>query len=218
MVTTLYAALIWAPAGRVQGDVQRILYLHVPSAVGTYAAYTLVFIASLMYLIRRDDRWDEVAAAAAEIGTVFVSIVLATGMLWARPIWGTWWTWDARLTSTFVLWLIFVGYLMLRAYGGAPDQVARYCAVVGIIGFLDLPIIHYSVTWWRTLHPEPVIMTQGGLGASLPTSMLSVYAIGSTAVLLLLAVLFTLRLRIERMTRRVDELRRAVDNSEERNR
>lgn len=210
-LATLYAALLVAPADRIQGDVQRLFYIHVPAALTMYVAYILVFLASLVYLLRRQARWDEVGAAAAEVGTLFASIVLLTGPMWARPIWGTWWTWDARLTSTFILWLIFVAYLMLRATGGHPEQVARYCAVLGIIGFLDLPIIHYSVQWWRTLHPEPVLMTRGGLGGGLPSSMLAVLALGLLASLLLFASLFLLRLRLERVDRRAMALRRLLD-------
>ncbi|MFQ5742930.1 MAG: cytochrome c biogenesis protein CcsA [Acidobacteriota bacterium] len=213
MVASLYAALIYAPSDSYQGDVQRLFYLHVPAALTMYVAITMVFLASILYLQRRESRWDEVGAAAAEVGTLFGTIVLITGPIWARPIWGTWWTWDARLTSFFILWLIFVAYLMLRAYGGSPEQVARYCAVLAIIGFLDLPIIHFSVQWWRTLHPQPVLMTEQGLGANLPGSMLIAFAVGLVSTLLLFCVLFLLRLRIERMSRRLLTLRRLLEGA-----
>jgi heme exporter protein C len=211
VVVSLYTALLYAPTDSFQGDIQRIFYVHVPAAITMYVAVTLLFFASILYLQRRDERWDEVGAAAAEVGTLFGTVVMMTGPLWARPVWGTWWTWDARLTSTFILWLIFIAYLMLRAYGGSPEQVARYCAVLGIFGFLDLPIIHFSVMWWRTLHPQPVIMTEQGLGAGLPDSMLATVAIGLVSALLLFAVLFRYRLRVERMSRQIMAMRRSID-------
>jgi heme exporter protein C len=214
MVASLWAALLYAPTERVQGDVQRIFYVHVPAALTMYLAITLLFIVSLLYLQSRQARWDEVAAAAAEAGLVFGTIVLLTGPMWAKPIWGGWWTWDARLTSFFILWLIFVAYVMLRAYGGPPEQVARFCAVLAILGFIGMPITHYSVEWWRTMHPEPIVMTEGGLGAGLPDRMLAALAVGQVAALALFATLFSLRLRLERQTRRVDELRRRIDNQE----
>ncbi len=200
----LWAAFLYAPTERIEGNVQRILYMHVPAAMTMYVAYSLVFLASVMYLTRRDSRWDELAAASAEVGTVFATTVLITGPIWAKKAWGTYWVWDARLTTTLLLWLIFCAYLMLRTYGGAGEHVARYCAVVGIIGFADLPIIHYSVQWWRTLHPEPKVMTQGSMGGGMETSMFLALALGTVAALMLFAVLLRLRLRLERMERRLE--------------
>ena len=217
MVVSLYAALLYAPTDSFQGNIQRMFYIHVPAALTMYVAVTLLFFASILYLQKRDDRWDEVGAAAAEVGTLFGTLVMITGPLWARPVWGTWWTWDGRLTSLFILWLIFIAYVMLRAYGGSPEQVARFCAVLGIIGFLDLPIIHFSVFWWRTLHPQPVIMTEEGLGANLPGSMLASVALGLVAALLLFTVLFRYRLRIERISRQIMAMRRGLDFSQEEN-
>ena len=203
-LVALWAAFLYAPTERIEGIVQRILYMHVPAAMTMYVAYSLVFLASVMYLTRRDSRWDELAAASAEVGTVFATTVLITGPIWAKKAWGTYWVWDARLTTTLLLWLIFCAYLMLRAYGGGGEQVARYCAVVGIIGFADLPIIHYSVQWWRTLHPEPKVMTQGSMGGGMETSMFLTLALGTVAALMLFAVLLRLRLRLERMERRLE--------------
>ena len=205
-VAALYGALVHAPTVRIEGDVQRLMYVHVPAALVMYCAYTLVFVASLAYLYQRQARWDEVAAAAAEVGTVFATIMLLTGPIWARPVWGVWWVWDARLTSSLILWLIFVAYLMLRAQGGPDQQVARYCAVLGIIGFLDIPIIHYSVTWWRTLHPEPKIMTEGSIGLGVEPTMLAVLAISLAAAVTVFANLFTVRLQLERIARKLEGL------------
>ena len=217
MVAALFAAFIYAPTERIEGDIQRMFYVHVPAAFTMYVAFGLVFLASLLYLLRRDARWDEIAASAAEVGTLFATTVILTGPMWARPVWGTWWVWDARLTSTFVLWLIYVAYLMLRVYGGPAEQTARFCAVLAIIGFVDLPIIHYSVTWWRTLHPEPKVMTEGSLGGGVDPVMLACLGIAFLAALALFATLFVLRLRLERSQRTVAALySRAVAAQESR--
>src|SRR5207249_1571180 len=154
---SLAAIFLYAPTERVQGQVQRIFYLHLPLAWIAYLAFFIVFVSSVLYLWKRAARWDLLGQAAAEVGLIFTSLVLITGSLWARPVWGTWWSWDARLTTTLVLWFIYVGYLMLRSYVVEERRAARYAAVLGIVGFLDVPLIHQSVTWWRTLHPEPVV-------------------------------------------------------------
>lgn len=214
MIGSLYGSFLYAPTDAFQGDVQRLFYLHVPAALTMYVAITLVFVASLLYLQTRDARWDEVAAAGGEVGLMFGTVVMITGPMWARPIWGAWWVWqDARLVSFFVVWLIFIAYVMLRSYGGSPEQVARFCAVLAILAFVGMPITHYSVRWFRTMHPEPVVMTEGGVGAGLVNApeMLTTFAVGLLAALLLFAVIFTLRLRIERQSRRVLEMRRHLD-------
>ena len=214
MIASLYASFLYAPTDSYQGDVQRLFYLHVPAALTMYVAITLVFVASLLYLQSRNARWDEVATAGAEVGLVFGTIVMITGPMWARPIWGAWWVWqDARLVSFFVVWLLFIAYVMLRSYGGGPEQVARFCAVLGILAFVGMPITHYSVRWFRTMHPEPVVMTEGGVGSGLVNApgMLETFAIGLLAALLLFAAIFPLRLRIERQNRRVVEMRRRLD-------
>ena len=200
---------LYAPTERIEGDVQRIMYLHVPAAFTMYVGYGFVFLASIMYLWRRDSRWDEIAASAGEVGALYATVMICTGPIWAKPVWNTWWRWDGRLTSALVLWLIYMGYLMLRAYGGNPEQVARYCAVLAVIGAADIPIIHYSVRWWRGMHPAAKILTQGSIGRGLEPSMLLTFATAFGAMLLAFAVLFQLRLRLERNTRRVDALLRA---------
>ena len=214
MVAALYGAFLYAPTDGFQGDAQRLFYLHVPAALTMYLAIFLVFIASLLYLQSRDARWDEVAAAGGDLGLFYGTMVMITGPIWAKPIWGVWWTWDARLTSFFILYLIFIGYVMLRTYGGTPDQVARFCAVLAILGFIGVPITHYSVEWWRTLHPQPVLMTEGGIGRGMPGSMLAAWSMGMVATVALYANLLVLRLRLERQSRRVQELRRRLDLQE----
>ena len=165
----VYAALFIAPTAR-QGVAQRIFYVHVPSAWIAFFAFFLVFVFSIRYLIWRQTADDYRAHACAEVGVVFCTLVLITGPIWARPVWGVWWTWDARLTTSLILWMIYVGYLMLRAYMEDRDQRARFAAVLGIIGFLDVPIVHMSVKWWRTLHPGPVVIRSGGM-SELPAAM-----------------------------------------------
>ena len=211
MIAALYATFLVAPTDAALGDAQRIFYMHVPVALTMYLAITLVFVVSLLYLQNRNARWDEIAAVGGEMGFLFGTMVMATGPMWAKASWGTWWTWDARLTSFFILWLIFVAYVMLRAYGGGAEQVARFCAVLAILGFIGMPITHYSVQWFRTMHPDPVIMTEGGVGAGLPGVMLATVSLGMLAALALFLNLFSLRLRLERQDRQVQELRRQLD-------
>jgi len=158
----LYLALVWAPPDAYQGQVQRIMYLHVPSIFTAYLAFAVVFLCSILYLWRGALRWDEIAHASAELGVLFTGVTLITGAIWGKPTWGVWWTWDARLTATAILFLIYVGYLMLRAFVEDRTRGARYAAVLGILGFLDIPIIHLSVEWWRTLH-QPSSLKRGAI-------------------------------------------------------
>ncbi|HYI43990.1 MAG TPA: cytochrome c biogenesis protein CcsA [Actinomycetota bacterium] len=136
------------------GDLQRIFYFHVPAAWAAYLSFAVVFLGSVAYLRTGVRRWDLLAHAAAELGVVFTTIVLVTGPIWARPVWGTWWQWDARLTSALVMWLTYVGYLFLRSLAEDPSRAGRLAAVVGIVGLVNVPIVHFSVRWWRTLHPQ----------------------------------------------------------------
>jgi heme exporter protein C len=154
----LYWSLIAAPPDAYQGEVQRIMYLHLPSILTAYLSYFLVFIGSGMYLWKREKRDDILAHSAAEIGVLFTALTIIEGSIWGRTTWGVWWTWDARLTLTAILLLIYVGYLMLRSLIEDEDRAAVAGAVLGIIGFLDIPLIHMSVYWWRTLHQPPSIL------------------------------------------------------------
>ena len=157
MLADLYFIFMVAPTDSVLGHVQRVFYFHVPVAIMSFAAFFVVFVGSLGYLIRRTPRWDAIAHASAEVGVVFVTLALLTGIIWARPVWNTWWTWEPRLTTTMILWLIYVAYLMVRSYAPTQSKGAIYAAVVGIIGFIDVPIVYYSVVWWRSIHPSPVV-------------------------------------------------------------
>ncbi len=147
----------YAPIEKTMGMAQKIFYFHVPSAFMAFASFAVVFVASILYLKSKNDKYDRVASSAAEIGTLFALIVLLTGPIWARSAWGVWWTWEPRLTTTLILFLIFIGYLMLRNYGAIGEQMKKYSAVVGIVGFLDVPIVYTSINWWSpeaTAHPR----------------------------------------------------------------
>jgi heme exporter protein C len=146
-----------APRELTQGNVQRIMYVHVPAAWVAYLAFVVVFAASIVYLATRRPGADRVAHASAETGVVFTGLAIAAGSLWGKPTWGTWWTWDARLTTTAILFVIYLGYLLLRGMVDDHERGARYAAVVGIIGALDIPLVHFSVLWWRTLHQPPSV-------------------------------------------------------------
>ncbi|MPZ14718.1 MAG: cytochrome C assembly protein [Chloroflexi bacterium] len=204
--------IFYAPTDRVQGVVQRIFYFHVPMAWVAYLAFFVVLVCSVGYLWRRDLRWDAMARASAEIGVLFTTLVLITGSLWAKPIWNTWWTWDARLTSTLVLWFIYVAYLMLRAYTPDLERAARFSAVLGIVGFIDVPIIHFSVEWWRTLHPEPVVVRPD---PQAPPEMLVTLAVSLVAMTLVYATFLVLRTALERTRdeNREREQRRALEEA-----
>ena len=205
-VTLMLAGLTWAllvaPTEAVQGIPQRIMYVHVPSVIVAYAALLLVATASALYLWRRESRWDHLAHGAAELGVLFITMTLLSGSIWGRPVWGTWWTWDARLTTTLILWFIYVGYLIVRAW--APgERGARAAAVIGIVGVLDLPLIHWSAILLRTLHPQPTVFRPEG--PALPPSMLAPLALNILAFLVLFAALLVVRVRQERTLDRLVE-------------
>src|SRR3989338_1489453 len=169
IVSAWYYAFLAAPTERTMGTIQRIFYLHLPAAFLSFLAFFVVFVGSVAYLTTRRIGWDWAAASAAEVGVVFCAAVLITGPLWAKPVWGIWWTWDARLTTTLILFLIYVAYLMLRLYVTDAERRARLAAVVGILGFVDVPIFSLANRWCRPQHPEPVIA--GGEGSGLDPRM-----------------------------------------------
>jgi heme exporter protein C len=192
VVAALFMVFIYVPTEAVQGTVQRIFYFHVPCAWVAFAAFALVAIAGIFYLWLGQQVWDDLGYAAAETGMVFCTLVLVTGSLWARPIWGAWWTWDSRLTTTLILWLLYGGYLMLRAMANDTPQVARFSAVFGIIAAADVPIIIISVRLWRTIHPAVLVTRQGGHGLEDPR-MVSTLLVSMAAFTALFAWLLLLR-------------------------
>ena len=188
-------ALLFTPVDALQGPAQKIFYLHVPSAfTALYIAFPLLAIASGIYLWLRDDRLDRFAESAAEVGLVYMTVVLVTGPIWAKPIWGTWWTWDARLTLTLFLWFIILGYLVLR--GAVDDRAmrARYSAVLGVLALLLVPFIHLSVYLFRTLHPRPIVLKPDA--PSMPPEMLTTLLLSLAAFLLLFVALVRARYRL----------------------
>ncbi len=205
MVFAGYAALYVAPDEKTMHAIQRIFYFHVPSAICSFVAFFVVFIANFAYLATRKPRWDWLGVAGAEVGVVCSTIVLTTGPIWAHPVWGIWWTWDARLTSTFVMWLLYTAYLLLRGFLDDPQRKAMFSAVFGIFAFLDVPLVYFSNRLWRTQHPQPVIL--GGSNSGLDPMMGKVLLISFVAVLCITAVLIADRYRLERLRSEFDELR-----------
>ena len=206
LAVALYMALFYAPREATMGDVQRIFYFHVPSAWIGFLAFFVVFVSSTLFLVQRDPKWDALARSSAEIGVVFTTLVLLTGPLWAKAAWGTYWVWDARLTTTLVLWLIYLGYLMLRS---AADDTrrARLAAVIGIVGFLDVPVVYLSVTWWRTLHPTLLIGDSG----SLAPEMVQTLMVALLSFSLLYIWLLLVRVQLEMKRDRLAALQAAED-------
>jgi heme exporter protein C len=196
----LYEALLVAPTEQTMGDVQRIFYYHVPSAWTAFILFSINFVASIVYLIRRSNKADIVALVTAEVGVVFCTVVLVTGPIWARPVWGIWWTWDLRLTLTLVLWLIYVSYLALRRFSSS-GQTPLLAAVLAIFGALDVPLVYFSIWFFRTQHPQPVI----GGGGSIDPRMLHVLLINWLAFSCFAALVCWSRYRLEVLHREVDE-------------
>jgi heme exporter protein C len=192
MLVAAGAIFLFAPTDALQGPVQRIFYLHVSSAIAAYGCFAVVLVGGAIYLRNGSLAADRVARAGALVGVVFTTVTLVMGMLWAKPIWGTFWTWDARLTSTLVLWIIYAGYLLVRRLAEPGRQAARFAAVVGIFGFIDVPVVHFSVTWWRTQHPGPIIVND-----ALPPEMLATFFVTMACTLALAAVMIAIRYRIE---------------------
>jgi heme exporter protein C len=188
------------------GQLQRIFYVHVPSAWVAYLGFAIVFIASIAFLRTGERRWDLLAHGAAEVGVVFCSLVLITGPIWAHPVWGTWWQWDARLTSSLVLWLTYIGYLFLRALATDPTRAGKPAAVLGIVGFVNVPLVHFSVYWWRTLHPSGPTPANPTEASGLGPPELAAFFTALVGFTLLAAWLLGLRVRLGRLADEVDEL------------
>ncbi len=197
MLVALYLALVYAPREATQGDVQRIFYFHVPSAWVGFLAFFVVLVGSVMYLWRRSEWWDRLARSSAEIGLLFTTIMLVTGSIWGRAVWGTWWSWDPKLTTSLILWFIYLGYLMLRAYAPTREQGARYGAVVGIVGFVDVPIVYMAATWARALHPTAQIVADESTRA--PGQVLLAFFVSFAAFTLMYVYMLIQRVTIARL-------------------
>ncbi len=212
MLADLYLIFMVAPTDSVLGHVQRIIYVHVPVSIMSFLAFLIVFLGSLAYVFRREAKWDGIARAAAEVGLVFISLALITGMIWAKPVWNAWWLWTPRLTTTLILWLIFVAYLMVRSYAPNRDKAALYGAVMGIIGFADVVVVYFSVEWWPGIHPTPVIGPLAESGALHPT-MRSVLIFSFVTFFALLLYLIAERAAIQETQERIRGMRFSLRRS-----
>jgi len=208
MIAALAGALLIAPMEKTMGDVQRIFYFHLGSAAAAFVAFTCVFIASIGFIVRRSPAWDNLASAAAEVGVLFTTFVLVTGPLWARPIWGRWWVWDPRLTTTLMLWFLYTGYLVLRqtipGYRGAMAA-----AVFAILAYVDVPVVYFSVRWWRGIHPQ--VLSGGG---GLDPRMIPPLLVSVAAFLLLSGILIRERFTLANATDSIDRITVALEDME----
>jgi heme exporter protein C len=211
ILAALVMVFLYAPVERTMGAVQKIFYFHVSSAWVAFLAFFFVFIFSLAYLMRRDKKWDDYASGAAEVGILFCSLVLITGPIWAKPAWGIWWTWDARLTLTLILWLVYVGYMMLRHYVIDPEKKATFSAVIGIIGFIDVPLVYLSIRWWRTQHPSPVM--GGGEDSGLDPAMAQAFVVSLAAFTILFLYLWSKRVQLEKLKEQAEELQHRLEDA-----
>ena len=185
-VVSLYLVFIYVPTEEAMGIIQRIFYFHVPIAWVAFLAFFIVFIGSIMYLWKRQSKWDIIASSSAEIGMVFTTLVLITGSIWAKPIWGVWWVWEPRLTTALILWFIYAAYLLVRSYASDESRGARFAAVVGLIGFIDAPIVALTITLWRTQHTGPVIFEGGLAPPMLLTLLISIFAFTTLYALIMI--------------------------------
>lgn len=202
---TLYAGLLWAPTERTMGVYQRIFYIHVPAAIAAWCAFGVNFAGSLAYLWKRSLKADAWAVAGAEVGLALLAINLISGPIWARPIWGIWWAWDARLTLTLVIWVMYAAYLMLRQMTPPGNAQPRLAAAFAMFIAVAIPIDYMSIRWWRTQHPAPVLFSSNGY---LDPRMSVALAIGMAALLSLMGLLVVVRYRQQRLANRIDELGR----------
>ncbi len=192
----LYMGLVASPPDAFQREYVRIMYVHVPSAAIAYLSFATVFVTSVLFLWKRRVVYDQVAHSAAELGVLFTGLALAGGMIWGKAVWGAWWTWDARLVTTAILFLIYIGYLLVREMAEDRDRGARLAGVIGIVGFLDVPVIHYSVVWFRTLH-QPTSVLRGDIKLAPP--MLAALLINLLAFTVLYIYLLTQRVHLEQL-------------------
>lgn len=205
LLATFWMIFFYAPTEREMGIVQRIYYVHVPSAWVAFLAFGIVALCSVGYLWLRDDKLDAVSVAAAELGMVFTTIVLVTGPIWGKIAWGAWWVWEPRLTLTLLLWFIYLGYFILRGATESPERGRRFAAVLGIVGAVDIPLIHVSVNWFRSQHPQPVVLRAEGPRAA--PEIVQTLLMGFLAFTLLFFALLMFRYGLERARARAEALR-----------
>ena len=202
MMAALYLIFIYVPVEEIMGNVQKLFYLMVPMGWLALLSFLVVFVGSIGYLVKKQSKWDILAYSSAELGIVFTTLALIVGSLWAKPVWGIWWTWEARLTATLVLWLIYIAYFMVRSFATEESRGATFAAVVGIVGFVDIPIVILATTLWRGMHP-PMLIFQGGL----VPSMLLTLLVGIAAFTSLYVVLLIQRISLRNAEIAVEELK-----------
>ena len=207
MGASAYGAFFVAPTELTMGLVQRIFYLHAPCGMTALAAFLVCFVGNVNFLLRREAKWDWLAVAAAEVGLAFCTVVLLTGPIWAKPAWGVYWAWDARLTSTLVLWLLYVSYLILRTLVQDPDRRAVISSFYGVFIFLDVPLVYGSIWWWRTQHPQPVVFTSAGLNPV----MRKVFYLSWLSLMGLMALLIRQRYELEAARGEAEVLARELE-------
>lgn len=208
MMISLALVFLYVPTEKEMGDIQRIFYFHVPLAWVAFLAFFIVFVTGILYLWKRDSKWDHLAHASAEIGVLFTTLVLITGPIWAKPVWGSWWTWDARLTASLILWMTYIAYLLIRSFAGEEERGARFAAVIGIVGFVNVPIVYLSVNLWRTQHPPELV-------SDLEGSMLLTLLVSIAAFTVLYIMLISHSYSINNMSSRIRWIKQQVEENEE---
>ncbi len=203
MFISVYMVFMYVPTEEKMGIIQRIFYMHVSLAIVSFVAFFVVFCSSIAFLYKKDAKWDSIAHCSAEVGIVFCTLVLITGPIWARPIWGTWWTWDARLTSTLILWFMYIAYLMLGSASHTRSSGSKFRAVFGIIAFVDVPIVFMSIRWWRSIHP--VVLKSNKF--DMAPAMLHCFFVTMGAVFVLYLSLLVLSVNIHNMTAKIEEIK-----------
>lgn len=209
-IVALYMVFMVAPNEATMGEVQRIFYFHVSSAMVAFLSFFVAMVASIVFLVRHDPMWDRAALASVEVGVMFLLIVLVTGPMWAKPVWGVYWVWqDARLITTLVLWVYFCVYLVLRSNWGSDPQSMRFAAVLAIVGFVDVPIVYYSVKWWNFIHPSHVV---GPMGGGMDPVMAKTFGVSVFAILTIWVALIAQRMRLESTRAKFRTVSRALAN------
>ncbi len=210
MSLALYMTFIYAPTERIMGDVQRIFYFHLPLAWIAFLAFFVVFISSILYLATRSIKWEIISLSSAEIGMVFSSLVLITGSIWAKKAWNTWWTWEPRLTTMLILWMIYLGYLMVRKAIDEGEKRARLSAVIGIVGFVNVPLVFMSIRWWRSMHP--IVLNRSGM--NIESRMLATLLVSLGAFTLLYSFMLLTRIKAGFNENAMEEIRAILEERE----
>lgn len=200
-----FAAIVAAPTDGLQGHLQRLMYAHVPAAWLAYLAFAVTLVASVAWLRTRRSQWDHLAVGAVEVGVFFTGLALVLGSVWGKPVWGVWWTWDARLVTTALLFLVYLGYLALRRATEDPRARANRAAVLGIVSFVQVPIVHFSVVWWRTLHQPPTVLRPGH--PTMDHTMLAVLAVNVVAYTAVFITLLQRRIELARREQALEHAR-----------